>query len=111
MATTLTPSAVESSCYIVTVAFTDEDDTPVTPSTVTWSLTDSDGAAVNNRTAVSATPDTSIEIALTGNDLVDDPGGRGYLLFKVTAAYTSATFGAGIPLIGQVRIPVQELEP
>jgi hypothetical protein len=41
----------------------------VTPTAVTWSLTDGDGAAINGRTDVSETPGATNTIVLAGDDL------------------------------------------
>ena len=47
MAAVLSVEALEGSTYVVTAAFTDEDDNAVVPSTVTWTLTDSGGDVVD----------------------------------------------------------------
>jgi hypothetical protein len=110
MATVLTVEAVEGSTYVVTAAFTDEDGDLVVPNSVSWTLTESDGDVVNGRQDVSETPASSVDILLQGDDLLAKPAGGGYLLMTVTADYDSA-LGSGLPLIGQARIVVVELEP
>ena len=112
MAITLEPNALEDSTYVVTAAFTDEDGIAVVPNTVTWSLKDKSGAVINERTAISETPASSVDIVLTDDDLV--PGTPdsdvGVILLTVTAPYDSA-LGSGLPLVAQCWIPVEEQEP
>ncbi len=69
MPATLTTNAVEKSTYIVTAAFTDEDGDAVTPNAgLVWTLTDMNGVVINSREDVSISPDTSVDIVLSGND-------------------------------------------
>jgi len=95
MATNLTVSAVEESTYIVSAAFTDEDGTAVTPSTVTWTLTDMDGTIINSREDVSETPASTVYIVLTGDDLAVT--GTRTRTVTVSATYDS-TYGTGLSL-------------
>lgn len=69
MPTTITTAAQEESTYIITCAFTDEDGAAVVPGTVTWTLMDSDGTVINSREDVSATPASSVDVVLSGDDL------------------------------------------
>ena len=91
--------AVEKSTYVVTLTFTDAEASAVSPSTVTWSLSDSAGTAINSRTNVVATPGASVVIVLSGADLAlltgETPPVR--RLLTVQATYSS-TEGAGLPL-------------
>jgi hypothetical protein len=112
MATTLTPNAIQSSTYVVTAAFTDEDGSAVVPNTVTWSLKAKDGTVINERAEESETPASSVDIVLSGDDL--DPGAPdsdvGMILLTVTAPYDSA-LGSGLSCVAQCWIPVEEQEP
>ena len=110
MAAVLDVEALEGSTYVVTASFTDEDGDPVAPNSVTWTLTDSDGDVVNGRLAVVVTPASSVNVVLYGDDLEASPPDGGYLLFTVEATYDSA-LGSVLPLKGQARLVVQELEP
>ena len=67
--TTLGFMPLEKSVLVLTVNPLDENDAPVTPSAMTWSLTDLAGTVVNSRSNVSLTPATSVTITLSGNDL------------------------------------------
>ena len=75
MPTRLTTKAPEKGTYLVTVAFTDEAGTAVTPDSITWRLTDENGAVVNSRSTVAiSVPAASNTIILSGSDLtVNDP--------------------------------------
>lgn len=70
MPTTITTKAEEGSTYIIRVAFKDEDGNAVMPDTVYWKLTDSDGNVINSRNVVSVTPGLTVDITLSGDDLV-----------------------------------------
>ena len=111
MSTTLEAVATEGSTYIVTVSFTDEDGSAVAPYSVKWTLADSRGEVVNGRENVEiATPASSLDIVLKGDDVQITPPIGKYLLLTIDAEYDSA-LGAALPLLGQCKIPVQELEP
>jgi len=107
---TLPTHATESSTYIVTVTFTDEDGDAVVPATVSWTLEDEDGNIINGRSSVEETPASSIELVLKGDDL--DPGDEtvGNLLLTVNATYNSS-LGTAMPLVGQCRLKVNALLP
>lgn len=106
MPTTITTKAVEQSTYVVTVAFTDEDGDAVTPTAAAWSLRDGNGAIVNSREDVSATPGTSIDIVLQGDDLNADDGLARIL--TVEATYNS-DLGTGLPLKDEVTFTIDDL--
>jgi len=111
MTTRLIAVALEDSSYVVTASFTDEDDSPVVPNSIEWSLKDSDGDVVNERTAVAvAAPASSIQIVLSAGDL--DPGGATatHLVLTITADYDSS-LGSGLPLIGQCVLLLTALRP
>ena len=65
----LSTKAVEKSTYVIAIAFTDADGTPVVPNSITWTLTDSSGNVVNSRSAVVVSPASSIDVVLSGDDL------------------------------------------
>jgi len=100
MTTTPNTVAKEKSTLKVTVAFADEDGNAVTPTALTWTLTDRDGTVINERSAVSVTPASSNVIALSGNDLALQSGETAKYVerrFLVEGTYTSS-LGAGLPL-------------
>lgn len=99
MRLTLTEEAVEESTYVVTLTFTDAGGVAVTPDALTWSLTTPAGTVINARAGVVATPDTSVALVLSGDDLTMQAGETGTVrrLLTVQATYSS-TEGANLPL-------------
>ena len=71
MTEVLADEATEKGTYIISVAFTDENDTPVTPNAgkTKWTLTDRYGNPINARKSVAIVSASTIYIVLTGNDL------------------------------------------
>ena len=106
MPAVLSLNAVDKSTYIVTAAFTDEDGDPVTPNTVAWTLKDIDGNTVNSREDVSETPDTSVEIVLSGADLAPGTSDSIDLFLAVSATYDSP-LGSDLPLVEECEFPVR----
>lgn len=106
MATNLTVSAVEESTYIVSAAFTDEDEAAVVPTAITWTLTDINGVVINDREDVAITPAATVYIVLTGDDLaVSDTPVR---VVTVSATYNS-TYGTGLSLKGAAIFKLENL--
>lgn len=91
----LSTLANDQSTYIVTATFTDAAAAAVTPDSVVWSLTDAAGTVINSRTAVSATPGSSVAIVLSGGDL--DYSDGAIRILTVYAVYDS-TEGDNLPL-------------
>ena len=73
------------------VVFKDEDGTAVVPNTATWTLLRG-GQVLNNRKDVSITPAATVDIVLSGDDLV---GGTQHIV--IDAVYDSSA-GSGLPL-------------
>lgn len=87
---------LDGSTKVVAVSFFDEALAAMTPTSVTWSLYDEDGAIVNNRSDVVAIPATTVNIVLSGNDVVFvSPTSQRILV--VEAVYTGV-YGVGLPL-------------
>lgn len=89
--TILSVSPTEEGIYVITVAFTDEDEAAVTPSAATWTLSDEAGNVINSRADVAiGSLSTSVEIVLAGADLslatYPDP----LRVFTVTYTYSSS---------------------
>jgi len=62
--------AYDRSSYFVTLEFHDETGAPVTPTSITWSLTDGAGTIVNSRDQVAISPPAqTVTVALSGADL------------------------------------------
>lgn len=93
----------EEGTLLITVGpFTDDTGATVTPSAVTWTLTDVVGTVVNSRSAVSITPPaSSVTILLSGDDLALSSTLRGVKrILLVRFVYTS-TSGSG--LVGYIE--------
>jgi hypothetical protein len=105
----LSTLAVEKSTYPITISFFDEDGAAVVPnaSTITWSLFDSGGNVINERTNVPAVSAASITIVLSGNDLA--LGSYGSLrVLKVECLYNS-DLGSNLPLKDSVSFRIEDL--
>lgn len=104
--------AVEESTAKITIVFTDEDEAAVTPSAITWTLTDADGTVINSRDGVSVdSPASTINIALSGDDLAIQAGETGEAvsrIFTIEATYSS-DLGADLPLKDSLKFPLVDL--
>lgn len=112
MPTNLNITANEESALVVTCVFRDEDSNLVVPDTITWTLTTATGDIINGRDAVSvASPASSIEILLSGDDLqiTETGGGVAYeRRITIEATYTS-DLGVGIPLTAEAKFLLSNL--
>jgi hypothetical protein len=107
---TLTTVADEGSTYIVRATYYDEDDTAVTPDSVTWSLVDGDGHIVNSREDVSiAVPSTYNDIVLGAADLRCKGTRDASRTMIVKYVYDSATV-TNAPGIAQVSFQVHNMQ-
>lgn len=108
MTTTISIMPVEKATAKVTVGpFTDESDNTVIPLTFTWTLTDKRGNVINERSAVSVTPASTISFLLKGDDLaVGSNGTQRVLLLEWT--YNS-TLGTNLPGKEQVLFRISDL--
>jgi hypothetical protein len=103
---TLSTNAVDGSTYIITATFTDEDGNSVTPNTLTWSLRNGAGNIVNEREDVSVTPAASVEVVLSGDDLLYSDGHARY--FTLSGTYDSDA-GTGLPLRAEAYFLIDNL--
>jgi len=95
-------TAIEGSSFKVTATFYDESGNAVAPATMTWTLTDEDGSVVNSREDIAITDPSSTEsILLQGDDLVVDGNDDVKRIVTFEGTYTSADFGAGLPLVDE----------
>jgi len=70
MPITITETAVEESTFALELALSDEDGAPLTPKSLTWTLTDLAGNVINERADVEiTTPASTVTIVLSGTDL------------------------------------------
>jgi hypothetical protein len=112
MPTTITSvKAVERSTFVVTVSFLDEDDSPVIPNSATWSLVDIRGDIINGREDVVISPlDSTVDILLSGNDLVVTGGHDEDKRYLVVEAVYDSDLGSGLPLKDHLVFYVQNLK-
>lgn len=112
MPTTITTDyAVEKSTFIITAAFTDSAGSAVTPNVgLNWTLTTPAGTVINSRSAVTITPDTSVDIVLSGLDLAMQTGESGDVRRIVTVQGTyDSTEGSDLPIKDQVTFLLKNL--
>jgi len=103
---------LEQATLLVTFGpFLDETGASVTPSSATWTLTDRaiPPNVINNRTAVTATPGTSIAVLLRGDDLALLPGGDNRRALLLEWVYDSSN-GTGLPGKDVLYFEVQALD-
>lgn len=112
MPTTITSvKAVERSTFVVTVSFLDENDDPVTPNSATWSLVDVRGTIINSREDVVISPlSDSVDIVLSGNDLVVTGGHVEDKRYLVIEAVYDSDLGSNLPLKDHLEFYVLNLK-
>ena len=92
--TILSKAADDKSTFVISCAYKDHNGDAVTPNSANWSLFDDAGNTINSRSSVSiATPSTSNDVFLSGDDLAYTDGDkRRFLLeFVYTVSATSYT--------------------
>ena len=91
--------------------FKDEEGEAVSPTSVTWTLTNRAGVVINNRQDVPATPGSAVDILLKGDDLALLPGeinGTEERVILVEAVYSSSA-GTDLPLRDQSVFEIANL--
>lgn len=106
MATITVMPAEKGTAKVTVASFKDESDTAVTPTAITWTLTDRLGNVINSRSAVTVTPATSVSFLLTGNDLAIGDNGRQRTI-TIAATYNS-TLGSGLIARAQAHFTIEE---
>ena len=108
----LSDPAKEEATYIITVDFEDEDGDPVVPTSITWTLTDSSGTVINDREdEVVAVPAPSIDIVLSGNDLVVQSGETASKVSRrlLIEAVVDTDAGSNLPIKDEVIFVIENL--
>lgn len=111
MPITVTEHAREESTFPLIVAFTYKSGTvsvPFTPNTVLWSWADKDGNIINNRSSVSLSASSSVNIVLEGTDLAITGTVRKIGKLLVEGTYNS-TFGNNKPYTEEATIIIDNL--
>ena len=101
-----TVKAIENDTIVVGVAFTDEDGAEVTPNTIKWSWVKMTGEVINNRLDEVVSPASSVDIALTGDDLELPEGVETPRRFRIYGTYNSDA-GSNLNYNRELQIPVQ----
>ena len=105
--------AQEKSTFIIGVTFKDEDLNEVVPTSIVWSLIDSDSAIINSRNQVVIAPSSSIDIVLYGDDLqiktgeISKASVRRYVIIE--AVYNSDA-GTGLKFNEQIGFVLENLK-
>jgi hypothetical protein len=101
-------AAVENGTFIVTVSFTDEDGNSVVPNSLMWSLVAADRVTViNSRSDVVINPPAaSVDIVLTGPDLVKDAGKLVSWRFLVIEGTYDGALGSNLPIVDHLHFPI-----
>ncbi len=106
---TLTQKAVEGSTFIITAAFFDENNSPVVPTQIKWTLMDLAGVVVNARKDVAVSNRAAqVDIPLSGNDLAVPSGKSVTRCLRVNATY-NGPLGVSTPLADEVRFMITAL--
>jgi hypothetical protein len=101
--------ATERSTIGIRAQFTDEAGVAVVPTTLTWTLTDGNGAVVNSRSAVAITPAATVLFVLTNLDLsLASPLSSTTRYLLVEGTYNSS-LGTGLALRDQVAFDIDDL--
>lgn len=109
----LLSAAREEETYIVKYSALDHLKKGVTPVTLTWSLMNLDGVAVNSRTNIALSPSEDNFVVLTGSDLALDIDGvrvRRILLFKATYNTTIGDVPYTLPIFIENRFDIEPVE-
>lgn len=100
--------ANERSTYAVRVSFFDENGAALTPTAVTWTLSDAVGNIVNSREDVAISPASAITIVLSGADLaITDAYYETTRKLLIEATYTSS-LGAGLPFKDEITFSIAD---
>lgn len=103
--------AEEQGTYVLDLAFKDEDDLPVIPTSINWTLTTLSGEVVNSRSEIDVSPPASeVNVVLSGDDLqlLVHKDSYSWRLFTVKALYNS-DLAPGLPINKAVRFKVRNL--
>lgn len=102
--------AKELGTYPIQTSFFDDQDNPVTPDTMTWTLTDVDGNVINSRSGVVVgSLSTVVTIILSGDDLQIVNGDKLEVRVVTFIGTYTSSLGGGLPLTDQVQFTIENL--
>ena len=108
----------DQSSIVIQCDFADENGDAVTPTAVTWTLTDGNGDVVNDRQNKTASPAQTVYIPLQGDDLdyneeaeSDGPGwpAENQRILVASATYLSALTGTTLLVNAGARFDIHDL--
>lgn len=99
---------LERSTVALVASFRDEANQLVTPTAITWSLTDGDGNVVNGRNAAAVAPASQVTVVLSGDDLAMSAGDDGRRQVVIRATY-DGTLGSDLPIVGVLEFTVRNV--
>jgi hypothetical protein len=105
----LTTKANEESTFGIEISFTDEAGAALTPSSITWTLTDRAGTVVNGREGVVATPAATITIVLSGADLALGTAYEGATRALLIEWVYDSDLGTDLPGKEQIKFQIANL--
>lgn len=110
--TAATKLAKESGTFSIEVSFEDEEGTALTPDTLYWNLVDEDNNIINSRENVELTPDSTVTITLSGDDLpaVENANDTYVHLWLVVHGTYTSDLGSNLPFQDQVRFSVEPIK-
>lgn len=90
----------EKSSGIIEIYWEDADDTRVTPTAASWTLTDLQGRVVNGRSSVSLSVALTVPIVLSAADttFLSGESESASRIITVVSTYNSATYGSNLQL-------------
>ncbi len=100
--------ALERSTVAVTASFRDENDELITPTGITWSLTDGEGNIINGRENVAISTANTVTIVLIGDDMAMTAGDDGRRHVVIRAQY-NGDLGNGLPIVGVIEFTVRNI--
>jgi hypothetical protein len=109
MPTELFIHARERDTFIIRAQFTDDAGAAAAPATLTWTLTDGNGAVVNSRSAVPTSPAATMYFVLTNADLSLATPLHGTTRYLLVEGTYDSTFGTGLSLRDQVQFDIDDL--
>lgn len=99
---------LERSTVALVASFRDEANQLVTPTAITWTLTDGDGNVVNERASVDVAPASQVTVVLSGDDLAMSAGDDGRRQVVIRATY-DGTLGDALPIVGVLEFTVRNV--
>lgn len=109
MPSILTTTVTEESTCVITAAFTDDAGASVVPNSLTWTLTDGDGTIINSRDGVTISPDSSVDIVLSGDDLAVGGASDDLIRYLLVEGTYDSDAGSNLPIKDQVRFVISDL--